>query len=82
MTNEAYPLDETTIGMVAELREQQKNAQIALNSILTYFARIHKLDGPWELAQNGRELVPPQHAFAQTAPPARPNGELREPSES
>lgn len=60
MNNETYPLDEITIGMVTELREQQKNAQIALNALLTYFARINKLDGPWELAQNGRELVPPR----------------------
>lgn len=57
MTDEAYPLDEVTIGMIAELREQQKNAQLALNTILAYFARLHKLEGNWQLAPNERELA-------------------------
>lgn len=74
----AYPLDETTIGIVAEIREQQKNSQIALNALLTYFVRLHKLEGTWELAQNGRELVQP-HPPLTFQPPqptetGKPNG--------
>jgi len=54
---EAYPLDETAIAMINELKEQMKPFQIAVNAILTYFVRQHKLAGNWQVADNGRELV-------------------------
>ena len=42
---------------IHELREQQKNAQIAINAIQFYFMKVHKLQGNWQLAENGRELI-------------------------
>lgn len=55
--HEIYPLDEAAIATVAELRENMKAAQIALNAVLTYFARQHELKGRIQLADNGRELL-------------------------
>ena len=52
-----YPLDDAAITTIAELREQVKAAQIAMNAILNYFARQHDLKGQLMLADNGRELV-------------------------
>ena len=54
---ERYPLDDDTITVVAELREQARMATVAINAILSYFARIHKLNGKIQLADNGRELI-------------------------
>ena len=56
-TSQIYPLDDTAIAAVGELLEQRKTIEISLNAILSYFARIHKLQGVWHLAPNGRELV-------------------------
>ena len=55
--NERFPLDEAGIQAIAELREQAKAAQIAMNAILGYFARQHELSGRLTLAENGRELI-------------------------
>jgi hypothetical protein len=54
---ETFPLDDAAIASIAELREQLKTAQIAMNAILSYFARQHGLAGTWTLSENGRELV-------------------------
>ena len=54
---EAYPLDEVAISQIAELREQTKAVQICLQFVLNHFIRQHKLQGIWQLADNGTELV-------------------------
>lgn len=54
---ETYPLDDTAITFLAEIREQIKNAHLAMNTVLAYFARQHKLTGQIRLADNGRELI-------------------------
>lgn len=64
MEPEIYPLDDEAIGFIAEklreieaLKQHVQLLEAALNGALTYFARIHKLEGPWKLADNRRELV-------------------------
>lgn len=54
---EIYPLDDTAIALLTEMREQIKNAQLAMNTVIAYFARQHKLTGQIRLADNGRELI-------------------------
>ena len=58
---ENYPLDEAAIEFLAE-----RDAEIARVSapylaqqtgMLLYFVRLHKLSGPWRVAENRRELV-------------------------
>lgn len=55
--DETFPLDEAAITMVGELRINIANSQAALNAILLYFARQHQINGPIQLAENGRELI-------------------------
>lgn len=55
--HETFPLDDAAIDTVAELRENIKAAQIAINAVLSYFARQHKLKGKIQLSDNGRELI-------------------------
>ena len=64
MDNEIYPLDDEAIMFIAEvhreieaLRQRAQLFEAALNGALQYFARLHKLEGPWKLADNRRELV-------------------------
>jgi hypothetical protein len=52
-----FPLDDAAIDSLAELAQQESNANVARNAILAYFLRQHKLSGNWRLALNGRELV-------------------------
>jgi len=56
-TPDTFPLDDAAVSAIHELREQQKNAQIAINAIQFYFMKCHKLQGQWQLADNGRELI-------------------------
>ena len=51
------PLDEAAIGMIAELREQARMAEVGLQSIVMYFARQHGLQGQIQLAPNGKEVI-------------------------
>ena len=55
--HEIFPLDEAAISTVQELRENIKAAQIAINAVLSYFARQHELQGRIQLSENGRELI-------------------------
>lgn len=64
MDNEIYPLDDAAVGFIAEklreieaLKQDVQLLEAALNGALTYFARLHKLEGQWKLADNRRELV-------------------------
>ena len=61
---EVYPLDDASIGLLADIRKQlealneqgrQLNAQAT--GALVLFIRQHKLTGNWKPAENGKELV-------------------------
>lgn len=59
--NEVFPLDDVTIQMVAELREQQRVLPhviaASIQTALQMFARQHRLKGNFKLADNGREII-------------------------
>ena len=64
MEPEIYPLDDAAVEFIAEklreietLKQHAQLLEAALNGALTYFARLHGLEGPWQLAANKRELV-------------------------
>lgn len=75
-TAENYPLDDAVIAMMSEIAEAQKNLEKQALSLaaqrqgaLVLFVRQHKLQGNWQLAENGRELVrQPEAAPAPAAP--------------
>jgi len=54
---DAYPLDDNAISQLAELQEQARAVQTCTQFVLNHFIRQHKLQGVWQLAENGRELV-------------------------
>jgi hypothetical protein len=56
---ETFPLDDACIEMLTELAAQARTLEVSRNAVLTYFAKQHKLQGNWQLAENGRELVRP-----------------------
>ena len=55
--HEIFPLDEAAIATVAELRENIRAAQFAINAVLSYFARRHELKGRIQLSDSGHELI-------------------------
>ena len=55
--HEIFPLNEAAIATVAELRENIRAAQLAINAVLSYFVRQHELKGRVQLSENGRELI-------------------------
>ena len=55
--HEIFPLDEAAIATVAELRENIRAAQFAINAVVSYFVRQHELKGRIQLSDNGRELI-------------------------
>jgi len=55
--SENYPLDETAIQFIAEIDAEITKLQERQAGGLQYFLRLHKLTGPWRVAQNRRELV-------------------------
>jgi len=54
---ELYPLDDAAIELLAQFDEQERQINTARNAMLTYFVRLHKLQGNWGVAPNRRELV-------------------------
>jgi hypothetical protein len=54
---ETFPLDDAAIGMIAELENQMRAAQVATQAIVTYFARQQGLTGDIRIADNRRELI-------------------------
>jgi hypothetical protein len=50
-------LDAAALEMLADIERQEVALAAARQSVLTYFAKQHKLDGQWQLAANRRELV-------------------------
>lgn len=64
MEPEIYPLDDALIAYLNEgqreletLKARAQQVEWMMNGALQYFARIHGLEGPWQLAANKRELV-------------------------
>lgn len=59
--DEHYPLDDAAIATLAEIRESMKAAQApflaAMQGVVSYFCRQHKLQGQVAIAENGRELI-------------------------
>jgi len=54
--SEKYPLDETSIEMFNEIKQQSNALNEQFRGALTLFMRQHKLQGIWRVAENGREL--------------------------
>jgi hypothetical protein len=54
---DVYPLDDLTIQLLGEYRERVMALDFERRGVLTHFARQHNLQGNWQLAENGRELV-------------------------
>lgn len=62
--SENFPLDEASIQILAEVNQRleainaegQKLRQMAEGALLL-FLRQHKLEGNWQVAPNGKELV-------------------------
>jgi hypothetical protein len=61
---ESYPLDEALITMLGEINQQMQTLQAQRQGALVLFIRQQKLEGNWQVAENGKELV--------KAPPAQP----------
>lgn len=64
---ENWPLDDALITMLAEINQQMQALQAQRQGALVLFIRQQKLQGNWQVAENGKELVkaPPQPAPAQ-----------------
>lgn len=54
---ERFPLDDAAIGLFAEYQAQIDQVSAAQRGMLTLFVRQHGLQGNWQLAPGGRELV-------------------------
>lgn len=52
-----YPLDETAIEALAAYDAEIEKLRAAQSGMLQYFLKLHKLTGPWRVADNRRELV-------------------------
>jgi hypothetical protein len=55
--SEIFPLDDAAITMLGEINQQMIAMQAQRQGALVLFIRQHKLQGNWQLAENGRELV-------------------------
>ncbi len=54
---EAYPLDDAAISLLADLKANIDTLNAQWNGALVLFIRQHKLVGNWGVAPNGRELI-------------------------
>jgi hypothetical protein len=57
---ELYPLDEAAISILNDIKVQINALNAQWQGALVLFIRQHKLQGNWQLAENGRELVKAQ----------------------
>ncbi len=64
---ENFPLDEAAIQLLADINSQMQQLQAQRQGALVLFIRQHKLQGNWQVAENGKELV-------KAAMPAMPTG--------
>ena len=51
------PLDDATIESLSELDIEIRACNFAKQKILDHFAKRHRLEGKWQIAPNGKELV-------------------------
>jgi hypothetical protein len=56
-SQDAWPLDDLTIQLLAEYNQRAFALDAERRGVLTHFARIHNLQGNWQLGENGRELI-------------------------
>jgi hypothetical protein len=57
---EHFPLDENAVAAMNEITQQEKALLISRQAILSYFARVHKMQGSgWRLSEDQTELVRP-----------------------
>jgi hypothetical protein len=54
---ENYPLDDALIIMLGEINQQMTALQAQRQGALVLFIRQQKLEGNWQVAENGKELV-------------------------
>jgi hypothetical protein len=54
---EILPLDDTMIGLLADLRQQLIALQASRNGALMLFLRQKNLTGTWRIADNDREII-------------------------
>jgi hypothetical protein len=54
---ENYPLDDALITMLGEINQQMNALQAQRQGALVLFIRQQKLEGNWQVAENGKELV-------------------------
>jgi hypothetical protein len=54
---ENFPLDEAMISILSEIKQQVTLLQAQRQGALVHFIRQHKLQGNWQEAENGKELV-------------------------
>ena len=61
---EVYPLDDEAIQMIQDYERQIAAVLMQEQALLSYFVRLHKLAGAWQLRREGpgagRELVKQQ----------------------
>ena len=53
MNEDRFPIDDALASMISDLRQ----GQLQLQGALTLFLRQHKLEGNWQIDEQGRELV-------------------------
>jgi hypothetical protein len=66
---ENYPLDEALIAMLGEINSQLQALSAQRQGALVLFIRQQKLQGDWQVAENGRELVKATRQMQQTPTP-------------
>jgi hypothetical protein len=73
---ENYPLDDALIQMLGEIATQVNALNAQRQGALVLFLRQHKLQGNWQLAENGRELIKAAPAPSTPSMPASPESLL------
>lgn len=52
-----FLLDEATRVLLSELNEQQQQCLISMRAIMQHAIRQNKLDGNWQMSQDGTKLI-------------------------
>ena len=53
---EKYPLDDASISLFGEMKQQMNSINEQFRGALALFMRQHNLQGTWRISENGREL--------------------------
>jgi hypothetical protein len=75
---DVFPLDEETASLLGEYAMRAMALDAERRGALTLFARRHRLQGNWQLAENGKDLVrspgpAPAPAVDKSSAPKQPN---------